>query len=223
MPRLRRKREQAWQTSANTKRTRSTGQTLPGFPRWCSSTVCGCSPAAGTGGGQFSRRPATPPWPRTGPTTRHRRGGERAPRGVRPQVPRPDRGPLRGRHRQARPQAGRDRSQLRRPPHPDPRRPGRDRKSTRLNSSHPSTSYAVFCLKKKNHTQLPHTEEGVRLLASHRLQISILAFSADIMRAIAVIPYIDNQLFLHFRQIEICCTHHLKNRGPNELQKCDEL
>src|SRR5690348_17722399 len=31
-----------------------------------------------------------------------------------------------------------------------------DRKSTRLNSSHPSISYAVFCLKKKkkNHTQL---------------------------------------------------------------------
>src|SRR5438876_4422929 len=30
-----------------------------------------------------------------------------------------------------------------------------DRKSTRLNSSHPSISYAVFCLKKKkqNHTQ----------------------------------------------------------------------
>src|SRR5690348_17822277 len=25
-----------------------------------------------------------------------------------------------------------------------------DRKSTRLNSSHPSSSYAVFCLKKKN-------------------------------------------------------------------------
>src|SRR5690348_17368128 len=29
-------------------------------------------------------------------------------------------------------------------------RPIRDRKSTRLNSSHPSISYAVFCLKKKN-------------------------------------------------------------------------
>src|SRR5207249_5241580 len=28
----------------------------------------------------------------------------------------------------------------------------RDRKSTRLNSSHVSTSYAVFCLKKKNDT-----------------------------------------------------------------------
>src|SRR2546428_3350352 len=32
---------------------------------------------------------------------------------------------------------------------------GRDRKSTRLNSSHDQISYAVFCLKKKNfrHTQ----------------------------------------------------------------------
>src|SRR3712207_8095789 len=28
--------------------------------------------------------------------------------------------------------------------------PGRDRKSTRLNSSHANISYAVFCLKKKN-------------------------------------------------------------------------
>src|SRR5690348_17804639 len=28
-----------------------------------------------------------------------------------------------------------------------------DRKSTRLNSSHPSISYAVFCLKKKNSDQ----------------------------------------------------------------------
>src|SRR3712207_7107856 len=30
-----------------------------------------------------------------------------------------------------------------------PRIPGRDRKSTRLNSSHANISYAVFCLKKK--------------------------------------------------------------------------
>src|SRR5205807_9458664 len=40
--------------------------------------------------------------------------------------------------------------------------PGRDRKSTRLNSSHLVISYAVFCLKKKNnnninnHVQLQH-------------------------------------------------------------------
>src|SRR5690348_18211019 len=32
---------------------------------------------------------------------------------------------------------------------------GGDRKSTRLNSSHPSTSYAVFCLKKKTTTTPP--------------------------------------------------------------------
>src|SRR5690348_18420067 len=32
---------------------------------------------------------------------------------------------------------------------PAPSRGRRDRKSTRLNSSHPSISYAVFCLKKK--------------------------------------------------------------------------
>src|SRR5690348_18009461 len=31
----------------------------------------------------------------------------------------------------------------------DSRCPAKDRKSTRLNSSHPSISYAVFCLKKK--------------------------------------------------------------------------
>src|SRR5256886_9733011 len=31
----------------------------------------------------------------------------------------------------------------------------RDRKSTRLNSSHSQISYAVFCLKKKKHTHTP--------------------------------------------------------------------
>src|SRR6266480_6599875 len=36
--------------------------------------------------------------------------------------------------------------------------PGADRKSTRLNSSHMSISYAVFCLKKKtNQENLTHT------------------------------------------------------------------
>src|SRR3712207_7483908 len=35
----------------------------------------------------------------------------------------------------------------------------RDRKSTRLNSSHANISYAVFCLKKK---KIPHTQHNVR-------------------------------------------------------------
>src|SRR5689334_23589070 len=37
------------------------------------------------------------------------------------------------------------------------RGPLQDRKSTRLNSSHSSISYAVFCLKKKNKTHLKGT------------------------------------------------------------------
>src|SRR5438876_7763436 len=41
------------------------------------------------------------------------------------------------------------------------RRVGRDRKSTRLNSSHPSISYAVFCLKKKRHPPIPQTRRTV--------------------------------------------------------------
>src|SRR5437764_11713555 len=36
---------------------------------------------------------------------------------------------------------------------------GRDRKSTRLNSSHRCISYAVFCLKKKKKQQSPITRE----------------------------------------------------------------
>src|SRR6266704_6000821 len=40
-----------------------------------------------------------------------------------------------------------------------------DRKSTRLNSSHVSISYAVFCLKKKKHTQYHAT-----LLKKHNKQ-----------------------------------------------------
>src|SRR5260221_7424180 len=34
----------------------------------------------------------------------------------------------------------------------------RDRKSTRLNSSHTVISYAVFCLKKKKPTEIAHTD-----------------------------------------------------------------
>src|SRR5256884_4501352 len=37
-----------------------------------------------------------------------------------------------------------------------PARPCRDRKSTRLNSSHGYISYAVFCLKKKTLTDQPY-------------------------------------------------------------------
>src|SRR3712207_7544105 len=57
------------------------------------------------------------------------------------------------RPRRRRPRRGRPRRARRRPsrPHADLHvaEPRRDRKSTRLNSSHANISYAVFCLKKK--------------------------------------------------------------------------
>ena len=55
--------------------------------------------------------------------SRHRRGGEGPSRGLRPQVGRSDRGPLRGGDPQARTQAGGDRPQLRRAPDRDLGRP----------------------------------------------------------------------------------------------------
>src|SRR5438309_6736360 len=44
---------------------------------------------------------------------------------------------------------------------------GGDRKSTRLNSSHSSISYAVFCLKKKIESA---TQSCVRAIAVHKLK-----------------------------------------------------
>src|SRR5438876_6938966 len=56
---------------------------------------------------------------------------------------------------------------------PAPRR-SPDRKSTRLNSSHPSISYAVFCLKKKKTKRKRHSMESSKYAAS-RLAITNLA------------------------------------------------
>src|SRR5689334_23908957 len=49
------------------------------------------------------------------------------------------------------------------PPAPDPSPCGEDRKSTRLNSSHSSISYAVFCLKKKKTTKQTRTTHNTTL------------------------------------------------------------
>src|SRR3712207_8482056 len=48
---------------------------------------------------------------------------------------------------------------------PGPRRLRRDRKSTRLNSSHANISYAVFCLK-KNNTKTPQLPYYLALVLS---------------------------------------------------------
>src|SRR3712207_7205287 len=46
----------------------------------------------------------------------------------------------------------------------DTTNPGRDRKSTRLNSSHANISYAVFCLKKKKITTYTHLINSITTL-----------------------------------------------------------
>src|SRR5207249_9202155 len=49
----------------------------------------------------------------------------------------------------------------------------RDRKSTRLNSSHVSTSYAVFCLKKKKTYNTPPKWPGARKrMRKHRALVA---------------------------------------------------
>src|SRR4051794_41258279 len=47
----------------------------------------------------------------------------------------------------------------------------RDRKSTRLNSSHPSISYAVFCLKKKKNTK--KARDGWTRSEAHKRVLSL--------------------------------------------------
>src|SRR5216684_5434707 len=50
----------------------------------------------------------------------------------------------------------------------DRARPGSDRKSTRLNSSHGYISYAVFCLKKKNKTHIILSIQKKKKYKQHR-------------------------------------------------------
>src|SRR5438309_8622094 len=52
--------------------------------------------------------------------------------------------------------------------------PVRDRKSTRLNSSHSSISYAVFCLKKKKKKLIQH---NTHILQSQNQKIQTFQFS----------------------------------------------
>src|SRR2546428_5708315 len=55
----------------------------------------------------------------------------------------------------------------------------RDRKSTRLNSSHDQISYAVFCLKKKKNTWMPTLSIPARSVGRSP-HVSITRFSAPL-------------------------------------------
>src|SRR5438270_326160 len=51
-------------------------------------------------------------------------------------------------------------------------RDGRDRKSTRLNSSHSQISYAVFCLKKKKKKKINKQTQKINILKYIKLVIN---------------------------------------------------
>src|SRR5437870_10789335 len=59
----------------------------------------------------------------------------------------------------------------------------KDRKSTRLNSSHVAISYAVFCLKKKNKNRAMLKDQDTL----HRLYIAVLKTSRKLAELFSVI------------------------------------
>src|SRR5256885_11041098 len=61
---------------------------------------------------------------------------------------------------------------------------GRDRKSTRLNSSHLVISYAVFCLKKKNNYATPSIIVMFCITSSVAIHPTLLTTHADARQAI---------------------------------------
>src|SRR5690348_17920091 len=81
-----------------------------------------------------------------------------------------------------------------------------DRKSTRLNSSHPSISYAVFCLKKKKYTILTfsvflHRPSPMITFSTEHLTASpILSFAYTLPASPSDYPFSPHspsQLYLH--------------------------
>src|SRR2546429_6587775 len=61
------------------------------------------------------------------------------------------------------------------------RRARRDRKSTRLNSSHGYISYAVFCLKKKTHVQVSFTAQVTAPLSHVALHLMLVSCSSRLL------------------------------------------
>src|SRR6202521_1692614 len=81
------------------------------------------------------------------------------------------------------------------------RRPPRDRKSTRLNSSHLRISYAVFCLKKEEHTSELQSPQslGSRLLLDKKTHTSCHVYIYVMLRGPSTSPLFSySPLFCFF-------------------------
>src|SRR5256712_5654543 len=80
----------------------------------------------------------------------------------------------------------------------------RDRKSTRLNSSHDQISYAVFCLKKKKTTNFrnfhtPAPPRATAILCNHHGFAVVLTVPTFDLRRIAHLPLPRQLCSLHAR------------------------
>src|SRR5260221_1423030 len=78
-----------------------------------------------------------------------------------------------------------------------------DRKSTRLNSSHTVISYAVFCLKKKEHTSelQSHSDLGCRLLLEKTTAILQQPKQASHLNTSATVARLE----IYLRNVESYC------------------
>src|SRR5690348_18075584 len=78
-----------------------------------------------------------------------------------------------------------------------------DRKSTRLNSSHPSISYAVFCLKKKKKKKLKNTNTQTIILLTKTCSSLYTDFRLDTQHIISTLP--------------LSWTHHCSNHHSPDI------
>src|SRR6266542_3270196 len=78
--------------------------------------------------------------------------------------------------------------------------PCADRKSTRLNSSHGSISYAVFCLKKKTDARMLVDKRDTHLLLLHRQLYELVPALDDVAEAVAIVPGVIVFFFLMIRR-----------------------
>src|SRR6266542_3627396 len=76
-----------------------------------------------------------------------------------------------------------------------PRSPSRDRKSTRLNSSHGSISYAVFCLKKKKKNVFTHI---FSINTTEKLILLLWLHSSILLRSCEFVFFILNSSFVYY-------------------------
>src|SRR2546430_13457188 len=76
-------------------------------------------------------------------------------------------------------------------------RPVKDRKSTRLNSSHSQISYAVFCLKKKHNSHRKQIPPGV--LQSYRLGVAAQQRQLHNVGALVVLDHVPGLTFEHVK------------------------